>query len=75
MALHFRNYAKAVTDIDKWEEVNTQALSMILMNIIPNVQAGLDCSSVKAAWDGLSSCYAQIDPIAQNLAQTRHHTK
>jgi len=48
---------------------------MILMNIVLNVQAGIDCSSTKAAWDGLSSCYAQIDPIAQNLAQTRLHTK
>jgi len=68
----------AVTDIDKlakWEEVDSQALSMILMNIVPNVQAGLDCSSAKAAWDGLSSRYAQIDPIAQNLAQTRLRTK
>jgi len=68
----------AVTDIDKlakWEEVDSQALSMILMNIVPNVQAGLDCSSAKATWDGLSSRYAQIDPIAQNLAQTRLRTK
>jgi len=38
--------------LEKWEQVNAQALSMILMNIIPNVQAGLDCSSAKAAWDG-----------------------
>jgi len=53
----------------KWEEVDAQALTTILMNIIPNVQAGLDCSSSKAAWDGLSSRYAQADPIAQNLAQ------
>ena len=67
-----------VTDIDKlakWEEVDAQALSMILMNIVPNVQAGLDCSSTKAAWDGLSSCYTQIDPITQNLAQTWLCTK
>ena len=68
----------AVTEIHKlakWEEVDTQALSMILMNIIPNVQAGLDCSSAKAAWDWLSSRYTQIDPIAQNMAQTRLRTK
>jgi len=67
-----------VTDIDKlakWEEVDAQALSMILMNIVPNVQAGLDCLSVKATWDRLSSHYAQIDPITQNLAQTWFHTK
>jgi len=44
---------------------------MILMNIVPNIQAGLDFSSVKAAWDGLTSRYAQVDPIAQNLSQTR----
>src|SRR5882672_5894365 len=49
----------------KWEEVDAQALSMILMNIVPNVQAGLDCSSAKAAWDRLTSHYSQIDPIAQ----------
>src|SRR5882724_9681205 len=59
----------------KWEEVDAQALTTILMNIVPNVQAGLDCSSAKAAWDGLSSRYAQADPIAQNLAQTRLRTK
>ena len=59
----------------KWEEADAQALSTILMNIAPNVQAGLDCSSVKAAWDGLLSCYMQADPIAQNLAQTRLHAK
>ena len=66
------------TDIDKltkWEEVDAQALSTILMNITPNVQAGLDCSSAKAAWDGLLGRYAQADPIAQNLAQTRLHAK
>src|SRR6266481_6255321 len=59
----------------KWEEVDSQALSTILMNIAPNVQAGLDCSSTKAAWDGLLSHYAQGDPIAQNLAQTHLHAK
>src|SRR5882724_2274648 len=66
------------TDVDKlakWKEIDAQALSTILMNIVPNVQAGLDCSSAKAAWDRLLSCYAQADPIAQNLAQTRLHTK
>jgi len=61
--------------LDKWEEIDAQALSMILMNIVPNVQAGLDCSSAKAAWDGLSGQYAQLDPIAQNLAQTHLRTK
>src|SRR6266481_567592 len=59
----------------KWEEVDAQALSTILMNIAPNVQAGLDCSSAKVAWDRLLSCYAQADPIAQNLAQTCLHAK
>ena len=42
---------------NKWEEVDAQALSTILMNITPNVQAGLDCSSSKAAWDRLLSQY------------------
>jgi len=68
----------ADTDVDKlakWEEIDAQAVSMILMNIVPNVQAGLDCSPAKAAWDGLTSRYAQIDPIAQNLAQTRLRNK
>src|SRR5882724_1242256 len=68
----------ADTEVDKlakWEEMDAQALSMILMNIVPNVQAGLDCSSAKATWDGLTSRYAQVDPIAQNLAQTRLHMK
>ena len=37
----------------RWLEVDMQALSTVLMNIAPNVQAGLDCSSAKAAWDGL----------------------
>ena len=66
------------TEIDKlikWEEANVQALSTILMNIAPNVQARLDCSSTKVAWDGLLSHYVQVDPIAQNLAQTRLHAK
>src|SRR5882724_1739425 len=43
-----------ITDTEKlnrWEEVDTQALSTILMNIAPNVQAGLDCSSAKTAWE------------------------
>ena len=59
----------------RWEELNTQALSTILMNVTPNVQARLDCSSVKTAWDGLLNQYTQTDPIAQNLAQTRLRTK
>ena len=59
------------TETDKlirWEEINAQALSTILLNIAPNVQDRLDCSSAKTAWDGLVSRYAQADPIAQNLA-------
>src|SRR6266481_6269847 len=44
-------------------------------NISPNMQAGLDCSSSKAAWDGLLAHYAQSDPIAKNLAQTCLHAK
>ena len=44
-----------VDKLAKWEEINAQALSMILMNIVLNVQAGLDCSSAKVAWDGLTS--------------------
>jgi len=66
------------TDVDKlakWEELDSQALSTILMNVTPNVQAGLDCSSAKAAWDRLLGRYAQADPIAQNLAQTHLHAK
>jgi len=59
----------------RWEELDAQALTTILMNITLNVQAGLDCSSAKAAWDGLTSRYAQIDPIVQNIAQTRLCTK
>src|SRR5882672_6254630 len=66
----------ADTELDKlakWEEVDAQALSMILMNIVPNVQAGLDCSSTKAAWDGLTSHYTQIYPIADTTTnQTLH---
>ena len=67
-----------ITDTEKlnrWEEVDAQALSTILMNIAPNVQAGLDCSSAKTAWDSLVSRYAQADPIAQNLAHARLHAK
>src|SRR5882724_8927236 len=66
------------TETDKlirWEEVDAQALSTILMNIAPNVQAGLDCSSAKTAWDSLVSRFAQPDPIAQNLAHARLHAK
>ena len=65
-------------DTDKlarWEELDVQALSTILMNVTPNVQAGLDCSSAKTTWDGLLNRYAQADPIAQNLAQTRLRMK
>src|SRR5882724_8622654 len=60
-----------VDKLAKWEEINAQALSMILMNIVLNVQAGLDCSSAKAAWDSLTSHYVQVNPIAQNLAQNQ----
>jgi len=62
----------AAADVDnlaKWEEVNAQALSMILMNIVLNMQAGPNGSSVKAAWDGLMGCYTQVDPIAQNCQE------
>jgi len=59
----------------RWEEADAQALSTILINISPNAQAGLDCSLAKAAWDGLLSRFAQTDPIAQNLAQTKLCTK
>jgi len=51
-------------------EVDTQALSMILMNITLKVQAVLDSSSAKAAWDGLLSINVHTDPITQNLTQT-----
>ena len=64
-----------IEKLDKWEEVNAQALSMILMNIIPNFQAGLDCSSAKATWSGLASRYSQTNPITQNLAQMQLHKK
>ena len=43
-------------DADKlarWEELDVQVLSTILMNVTPNVQAGLDCPSAKTTWDGL----------------------
>jgi len=59
----------------RWEEIDAQALSTILMNITPNVQAGLDCSSAKTAWDGLVSRYVQADSIAQNLAHAQLHAK
>ena len=45
------------------------------MNITPNNQAGLDCSSEKAEWDSLLSHYAQTAPITQNLAQAHLHAK
>ena len=45
------------------------------MNIIPNIQVGLDFTPAKAAWDGLLGRYAQANPIAQNLAQTCLHSK
>src|SRR5882672_3007438 len=54
----------------RWEEADAQALFTILINISPNAQAGLDCSSAKAAWDSLLSHYTQANPIAQNLAQS-----
>ena len=60
------------TDVDgstEWEEIDSQALSTILMNIVPNIQAGLDCDSSKAIWDSLLRRYTQADPIAQNLAK------
>jgi len=68
----------SITDTEKlntWEEIDTQALLTILMNMTPNVQAGLDCSSAKTAWDSLVSRYAQAKPIAQNLAHAPLHAK
>ena len=65
-------------DVDgstEWEEIDSQALSMILMNIVLNVQAGLDCDSSKAVWDSLLRRYAQADPIAQNLAENQLFSK
>jgi len=59
MALHIGKHMKtcrySCRQTAKWEEIDTQALLMILMNIVPNVQAGIDCLSVKAAWDGLTN--------------------
>jgi len=66
------------TDVEKltrWEETDVQSLSTILMNITPNVQASLDCSSAKTAWDSLVGRYAQADPIMQNLAHDHLHAK
>ena len=45
----------ATEKLFRWEEVDAQALSTTLMNITPNVQAGLDCVSAKTAWDSLVS--------------------
>src|SRR5882724_9338583 len=59
----------------RWEEINAQALMTILMNITPNVQAVLDCSSAKTAWDSLVGRYAQADPITQNLTHAHLHAK
>ena len=62
----------AETDVDvlaTWEDIDSQVLSMILMSIVPNVQAGLNCDSSKAAWDSLLSRYAQANPIMQNVAE------
>ena len=42
-----------VEKLARWEELDAQALSTILMNVTPNVKAGLDCSSAKTIWDGL----------------------
>jgi len=61
--------------LNRWEEVDAQALSTILMNIAPNVQASLDCSSAKTAWDSLVNRYAQADPITQNLAHAHLNAK
>jgi len=58
---------------DQMEEINAQALTTILMNITLNVQAGLDCSSMKTAWDSLMGRYAQADPIVQNLTHAHLH--
>src|SRR5882724_2229760 len=50
------------TKLIRWEEIDAQALTTILMNISPNVQAGLDCSSTQTAWDSLMGRYAQANP-------------
>jgi len=68
----------SITDtekINKWEEVDTQALSTILMNITPNVQASLDCSSTKTAWDSLVSWYSKPILLWKNLAHACLHAK
>jgi len=57
----------------RWEEIDAKAITTILIKITPNMQAGLDCSSAKTAWDRLLSQYAQADPIAQNLAHACLH--
>ena len=68
----------SITDTEKlnrWEEIDAQALSTIMMNISPNFQASLDCSSAKTAWDSLVNRYAQADPIAQNLTHAHLHAQ
>jgi len=67
--------ATEVDKLAKWEEIDAQALSTILKNIMPNIQVGLDCSSSKTAWDRLLSRYMQADLIVQNLAQTHLYSK
>jgi len=59
----------------KWEESGCTSLVHHPHEYSANVQAGLDFSSAKDTWDGLLSCYAQADPIAQNLAQKHLHMK
>jgi len=52
-----------------------QALTIIQINITPNVQVDLDCFSAKTAWDSLVSQYAQTNHIVQNLTHTHLHAK
>jgi len=61
----------------KWSDgkKSMHSLTTILMNITLNVQAGLDCSSMKTAWDSLMGRYAQADPIVQNLTHAHLHAK
>ena len=61
--------------LTRWEEVDAQASCNILTNITPNIQARLDCSSAKTAWDSLVWQYTQAAPIVQNLAHTHLHAK
>src|SRR5882724_4517495 len=70
-----RPRATETNKLIRWEEVDTQALSTILMNIAPNAKVGFVFSSVKTAWHSLVSRYAKPDPITQILAHAKIHAK